>query len=88
MSKIIFAVDEHNHVKVLKIDLDGEDCEVLSEDIQEMEYGIFREGEDYAMGVYKGSLKWVDTTSHYPEYEPDGYWDISDDFKLITNVDE
>ena len=85
MPRILFAVDEHNHVKVIKIDSSDETyIDVLKEDIDELEYGIFCEGEDYAMGVYKGNLIWMDDTNNHPESEPDGHWEISDDFKLVT----
>lgn len=87
MPRVLFAVDEHNHVKVLKITTINElYVDILKEDIDEIEYGIFCEGEDYSMGIYKGSLTWVDDTSHYPEYEPNGHWEISDDFELITDL--
>lgn len=86
MPKILFAVDENNYPKILKVELsDDEHFEIPSEDIEEIECNIFAEGEDYSLGVFKGSLTWVDDTSHYPEYG-DGYWEISDDFELITNL--
>lgn len=87
MPKILFAVDENNYPKILKVELsDDEHFEIPPSDIEEIEHNIFAEGEDYSLGVYKGSLTWVDDTSHYPEYEHDGYWEISDDFELITNL--
>lgn len=89
MPTILFAVDEHNSVKVLKIEmLEDEHYDVTCDDITEMETGIFRDDEDYSLGVYKGSLRWVDTTIHYPEYEADGYWEIADDFELVTNLED
>lgn len=87
MPKILFAVDEHNHPKVLKIELlDAEHFDIIPEDIEEIESNILAEGEDYSFGVYKGSLTWIDDTKHYPEYEVDGYWVIADDFELITDL--
>lgn len=88
MPKILFAVDENNYPKILKVELsDDEHFEIPSEDIEEIESNILAEGEDYSLGVYKGSLTWVDDTSYYPEYEPNGHWEISDDFELIANLD-
>jgi hypothetical protein len=87
MPRVLFAVDEHNHVKVLKVTtIDELYVDFLKEDIDEIEYGIFCEGEDYSMGIYKGSLTWVEHTNNHPESEPDGHWEISDDFKLITDL--
>lgn len=87
MPKIIFAVDERNHPKVLKVELcDDEHFDIMCEDIEEIESNILMESEDYSLGVYKGSLTWVDDTHHYPEYEVDGYWEIADDFELITDL--
>jgi hypothetical protein len=88
MPKILFAVDENNYPKILKVELyDDEHFEIPSEDIEEIESNILAEGEDYSLGVYKGSLTWIDDTKHYPEYEVDGYWTISDDFELIANLE-
>lgn len=87
MPNILFAVDEHNHPKVLKVELcDDEHFDIIPEDIEEIESNILAEGEDYSLGVYKGSLTWIDDTKHYPEYEVDGYWVIADDFELITDL--
>lgn len=89
MPKILFAVDENNKTKVLKINiLPSEEVEVTDDDISELEIGSFRMDGDYSMGVYKGDLVWVDMTANYPEYEPDGFWEIGDNFKLITNLED
>lgn len=87
MPKILFAVDEHNRPKILKVELDeDEHFEIPSENIEEIESNILVDNEDYSLGVYKGSLTWVDTTTYYPEYEVDGYWKISDNFELVTDL--
>jgi len=87
MPRILFAVDEHNHPKILKVVLDkDEHFDIPVEDITEIESSTIVNDEDYSLGVYKGSLTWVDTTSYYPEYEVDGYWVISEDFELLADL--
>lgn len=89
MHKILFAVDENNCVKVLKIDMSADDNhDVTLEDIAELEIGLFSDYEDYSLGVYKSNLVWIDMTSNNSESEPDGYWEISDDIELVTKLED
>ena len=86
MPSVIFAVDEYNHPKILKID--PHEDEIPKEDIDAIESDILMEGEDYSLGVYRGSLEWIDDTCYYSEDEVGGYWVLANDFELIGDFSD
>lgn len=85
MPSVIFAVDEYNRPKILKIDSHDH---IPEDDINAIESDILIEGEDYSLGVYKGSLIWIDDTNYYSEDEVGGYWALANDFELLGDFSD
>ena len=79
-TSIIFSVDEFGYPHILchANDLDKTS---FPKDISEIENNTFQDAP--AIGVYKGSVYFVDI----PEAESDGYWQLSDDFELLYEVE-
>ena len=76
---VIFAVDEHNHPRILKIE-PNIDCmfTVSSDDINRLESHLYIDGEDYSMTVNKGSLV----------LNEKGHWELSVDSELICDLSD
>lgn len=89
MPKILFAVDENNKAKVLKIETSpDEHVKVSTDDINEIEHGRFIEDEDHSLKIYRANLVWIDMSTQYPDYEPDGYWEISNIINKVIDLRE